>query len=128
MAATGLVAGVALRLAGIPLGLLTDATRHLLTIGFVIGAICAMGFRVLPVIEGVRLAIPGARHVAFWTLSLAVVLRTAELGADYLHEAFLRAAALSGFLAWLALGAWGLAVGLTMLRGVAARRAAPSGS
>ena len=127
LAAAGLVAGAALRLAGNPLGFLTDATRHLLTIGFVIGAICAMGFRFLPVIEVVRLAIPWARHVAFWTLSLAVVLRTAELGADYLHEAFLRPAAVSGFLAWLAFGAWGLAVALTMLRGAAARRAPAGG-
>jgi hypothetical protein len=77
------------------------------------------------VIEGVRLAVPWARHLAFWTLGLAVLLRTAELGADYLHEGFLRAAAVSGFLAWLALGAWGLAVGLTMLRGAAARRPIP---
>jgi hypothetical protein len=125
LAAAGLLAGAALRWIGIPLGFLTDATRHLLTIGFVIGAICAMGFRFLPVIEGVRLAVPWARHLAFWTLGLAVLLRTAELGADYLHEGFLRAAAVSGFLAWLALGAWGLAVGLTMLRGAAARRPIP---
>ncbi len=83
-----------------------------------------MGFRFLPVIEGVRVALPWARHVAFWMLLAAVALRTAELGADYLHEGFLRAAALSGFLAWLALAAWGLAVALTMRRGAAARRPA----
>ena len=123
LAALGLVVGAVLTLAGVPPGLLIDATRHLLTIGFVIGAICAMGFRFLPVIEGVRLAVPGARHVAFWALALAVLLRTAELGADYLHEAFLRPAAVSGFLAWLALGAWGLAIVLTMRRPAAARRA-----
>jgi len=122
LAALGLVAGAALTLAGVPPGLLTDATRHLLTIGFAIGAICAMGFRFLPVIEGVRLALPRARHVAFWALALAVFLRTAELGADYLDERFLRPAALSGFLALLALAAWALAVVLTMVRGPAARR------
>lgn len=55
-------------------------------------------------------------------MTLGVVLRTAELGADYLHEGFLRVAAVSGFLAWVALGAWGLAVGLTMLRGASLRR------
>jgi hypothetical protein len=122
LATLGLLAGAILLLAEVPLGLLTDATRHLLTIGFAIGAICAMGFRFLPVIEGVRLALPPARHVAFWALALAVLLRTAELGADYIDERFLRPAAFSGFLALLALAAWGLAVVLTMRRGAAARR------
>ena len=122
LAALGLVVGAVLTFACVAKGMLTDATRHLLTVGFVIGAICAMGFRFLPVIEGVRLALPRARQVAFWALLAAVLLRTAELGADYLHEGFLRPAALSGFLAWLALAAWGLAVALTMVRGAAARR------
>lgn len=124
LGAIGLLAGAALSLLGVPPGLLADATRHLFTIGFVIGAICAMGFRFLPVIEGVRLAVPRARLVAFWTLLAAVALRTAELGADYLHEDFLRAAAPSGFLAWVTLAAWGLAIALTMRRGAAARRPA----
>lgn len=124
LGAAGLVAGAVLALLGVAPGLLADATRHLLTIGFVVGAICAMGFRLLPVIESVRLALPRARHVAFWTPRAAVALRTAELGADYLHEGFLRAAAVSGFLAWAALAAWGLAIALTMRRGAAARRPA----
>ena len=123
LAAGALVVGAALTLAGAPpRGFLADATRHLLTVGFMIGMICAMGFRFVPVIEGVRIAVPGARAVAFWALTLAVLLRTAELGADYLHEGFLRLAAISGLLAWVALLAWGLAVGLTMLQGVALRR------
>jgi hypothetical protein len=123
LAVVGLSVGAALTLAGAPPhGLLADATRHLLTVGFLIAMICAMGFRFVPVIEGVRIALPGARLVAFWTLALAVLLRTAEVGADYLHESFLRAAAVSGFLAWAALLAWGLAVGLTMTRGAALRR------
>ena len=122
LAAIGLVAGAVLAFAGVPPGLLTDATRHLLTIGFVVAAICAMGFRFLPVIEGVRLAVPWARHVAFCALSLAVLLRTGELGADYLDERFLRPAAASGFLALVALAAWGLAIALTMRRGADARR------
>ena len=42
--------------------------------------------------------------------------------ADFLHEGFLRLAAISGFLAWVALLAWGLALGLTMLQGAALRR------
>ena len=53
----------------------------------------------------------------------SAALRTSELGADYLHEGFLRAAA-SGFLAWAALAAGGLAIALTMRRGAAARRPA----
>ncbi len=123
LATVGLLAGAVLTLSGAPPhGFLADATRHLLTVGFLIGMICAMGFRFIPVIEGVRIAVSGARVVAFWTLVLAVVLRTAELGADYLHEGFLGPAAISGFLAWVALGAWGLAAGLTMLRGAALRR------
>ncbi len=36
--------------------------------------ICAMGFRFVPVIEGVRIALPDARLVTFWTLVLAVLL------------------------------------------------------
>ena len=121
----GLAVGAILTLVGIPPhGFLADATRHLLTIGFLIGMICAMGFRFLPVIEGVRIAVPGARRVAFWALSLAVLLRTLEMGADYLHQGFLRVAAFSGVLAWVALWMWGLAVSLTMIRGAAARRSA----
>ncbi|MBI2562077.1 MAG: hypothetical protein HYW08_06755 [candidate division NC10 bacterium] len=127
LAVVGLSVGAALTLAGAPPhGLLADATRHLLSVGFLIGMICAMGFRFVPVIEGVRIAVPGARLVAFWALALAVLLRTAEMGADYLHEGFLRAAAVSGFLAWVALLAWGLAVGLTMIRGAALRRSTSS--
>ncbi|MBI3079460.1 MAG: hypothetical protein HYY85_21130, partial [Deltaproteobacteria bacterium] len=123
LSATGLLGGGALTLAGLPPhGLLADATRHLLTVGFVVGMICAMGFRFLPVIEGVRLAVPWARVVAFWALAAAVLLRTAELGADYVDEGFLRPAAVSGFLAWAALAFWGLAVSVTMARGAAARR------
>ena len=125
VAAAGLAVGAILTLVGIPPhGFLADATRHLLTIGFLIGMICAMGFRFLPVIEGVRIAVPGARRVAFWALSLAVLLRTLEMGADYLHQGFLRVAAFSGVLAWVALWMWGLAVSLTMIRGAAARRSA----
>ncbi len=118
LAAVALLLGAALTLAGAPpWGLLVDATRHLLTVGFIIGVICTMGFRFVPAIEGVRIAVPGARTVAFWALTLAVLLRTTELGADFLHEGFLRLAAISGFLAWVALLAWGLAPGLTMLQG-----------
>jgi len=125
VAMVGLILGAVPTLAGAsPRGFLADATRHLLTIGFLIGMICAMGFRLLPVIEGVRLALPGVRPVAFWALSLAVLLRTAEMGADYLHEGFLRVAAFSGFFAWVALVAWGASVSLTMIRGAAARRSA----
>ncbi len=68
------------------------------------------------------LALAGARSATFWALASSVLLRTVELGADYLHEGFLRLAAVSGFLAWLALGCWGLAVILTMLRGAAVPR------
>lgn len=123
LAAAGLVAAAVLTLGGEPpRGLLADAIRHLLAVGFMFGMICAMGFRFVPVIEGVRMAIPRARSVAFWSLTLAVILRTAELGADYVHEDFLRLASVSGFLAWVALLAWGLAVGLTMVRGARLRR------
>ncbi|HSB73033.1 MAG TPA: hypothetical protein VLT62_27220 [Candidatus Methylomirabilis sp.] len=125
LAAAGLILGAGLGIAGTPRGLLVDVTRHLLTVGFVIGMVCAVGFRFLPVIEGVPLSVPGARAITFWTLAAATLLRTLEVGADYWHEAFLRPAAVSGFLAWLALGCWGIAVGLTMIRGATARR--PSG-
>ena len=72
--------------------------------------------------EGVRLAIPQARSVAFWFLVLAVLFRTAEVGEPYFHGGLLRLAAFSGFLAWLTLLLWGLSVGVTMVRGAAIRR------
>ncbi len=119
----GTLAGSVSRLAGSPVsGLLADATLHLLTVGFMVGMICAMGFRFVPVIEGVRLAMPVARSVAFWSLTLAVLLRTVEVGAGAFPGSLVHLAAVSGFLAWAALLAWGLAVGLTMLRGAAIRR------
>lgn len=123
LAAAGLTLGAVLAMTGTPRGLLVDAVRHLLTVGFVIGMICAMGFRFLPVIEGVALPLPWLRAVCFWALATSTILRTLEVGADYLHEGFLRPAAVSGFLAWLALGCWGLAASLTMLGGIRARRA-----
>jgi uncharacterized protein involved in response to NO len=123
LAAAGLFIDAISRLAGAPApGLWRDATLHLLTVGFMIGMICAMGFRFVPVIEGVRIAMPRARSVAFWSLVLAVLFRTAEGVAPYLYGGLLRLAAFSGFLAWLTLLLWGLSVGVTMARGAALRR------
>ena len=127
LAAVALFVGAALGLAGTPPpGIFVDAIRHLLTVGFMIGLICAMGFRFVPVIEGVRLALPGARHVAFWALILAVLLRFGELGAGLLPTSLLRLTAVSGFFAWVSLLSWGLAVAPTMLQGAAVRRPRPT--
>jgi hypothetical protein len=87
----------------VPPSLLDDAARHLVTLGFLTALALAMTFRLLPVLEGRPLRCPGAPRVATWTLAGAVVLRTAEVAADYGWEPVLRAVPLSGGLAWAAL-------------------------
>ncbi len=125
LGAAGLLVGAISDLAGSPVpGLLADATRHLLTVGFLVGMVLAMGFRFLPVIEGVRLSLPWIRQAVFSCLGLSVLLRTGELLAGY-SRGVLPLAAISGFLAWIALAAWGLAVLLTMVQGAALRRRPP---
>ncbi len=90
--------------AGQPAHLLTDAVRHLVTVGFLMAVVVAMTFRLLPVLEMAPLAWPRLRTVAFWALLGGVVLRTAEV----LVGAGLRGLAplipLGGVLTWIALG------------------------
>jgi hypothetical protein len=59
--------------------LLTDAIRHLLAIGVIGAVVIAMTFRLVPVLEGRPLPWPVLRAVAFWALTGAVLLRSAQL-------------------------------------------------
>jgi uncharacterized protein involved in response to NO len=103
VAAVGSAVAAALAWIGVPLSLLADALRHLVTVGMLTAMAVGMGFRLIPVVEGVALPWPRLRDVAFWALLAAVVLRMLEAAADYGLEAVLRLAPLSGILVWVAL-------------------------
>jgi hypothetical protein len=66
--------------------------------------VLGMGFRLLPVLAGVPLRWPWLRGVAFWALLAGVLVRTAEVLADYGAIGVLPIVPLSGVLVWLALG------------------------
>jgi hypothetical protein len=104
IAAVGSAIAATLAWAGVPLSLLADALRHLVTVGFLIARVLGMGFRLLPVISGVPLCWPRLRGVAFWALLAGVVVRTPEVLADYGLPSVLAMVPLSGTLVWLALG------------------------
>jgi hypothetical protein len=92
---------------GIPPSLLGDAARHLVTVGFLTALVLAMTLRLVPVLEGRALPWPRVPEWTAWALGAAVVLRTAEVAADYGWEPVLRVVPLSGALAWAALVAGG---------------------
>jgi hypothetical protein len=104
LAAMGSVAAAVLASAAIPLSLLADALRHLVTVGFLTAMVLGMGFRLLPVIAGAPLRWPGLRGVAFWALLAGVLVRTAQATADYGAIGVLTIVPLSGALVWVALG------------------------
>jgi hypothetical protein len=77
------VGGAALSLVALVLGAaaprsLTDAIRHLLAIGVIGAVVIAMTFRLVPVLEGRPLPWPALRAVALWSLTAAVLVRTAQ--------------------------------------------------
>lgn len=103
VAALGSTGAVALAWRGVPLSLLADALRHLVTVGVLTPVVVAMGFRLIPVFEGAPLRWPRLRALAFGALLAAVLLRSAEVLADYGWEAILPWLPLSGVLVWVAL-------------------------
>jgi hypothetical protein len=104
LAGVGSVTAATLGWAAVPLSLLADALRHLVTVGFLTAMVLGMGFRLLPVLAGVPLRWPWLRGVAFWALLAGVLVRTAEVLADYGAIGVLPIVPLSGVLVWLALG------------------------
>jgi hypothetical protein len=107
LAAGGSAGAAILAWAAVPLSLLADALRHLVTVGLLTSMVVGMAFRLIPVVEGVALPWPRLRGAAFWTLLAGVLLRTAEALADYGFEAVLRLVPLSGALVWVALACLG---------------------
>jgi hypothetical protein len=103
VAAVGSVGAAAMAWTGLPLSLVADALRHLVTVGMLTAMVVSMGFRLVPVIEGAPLPWPRMRGVAYWMLLGGVLLRTAEVLADYGLDAVLPLMPLSGLLVWIAL-------------------------
>jgi hypothetical protein len=110
VAAVGSIGAAAVAWTGIPLSLAADALRHLVTVGVLTPMVVSMGFRLVPVIEGSALPWPWLRELAFWMLLGGILIRTAEVLADYGLEAVLPSVPLSGVLVWTALAC--LAVGV----------------
>jgi hypothetical protein len=107
VAAVGSISAAAVAWTGVPLSLVADALRHLVTVGILTPMVVSMGFRLIPVIEGSPLSWPRLRGVAFWMLLGGVLSRTAEVLADYGLEAVLPLVPLSGVLVWIALACLG---------------------
>lgn len=89
--------------AGQPAYLVTDAVRHLVTVGFLVSVVVAMSFRLIPVLELTALPWPGLRIVAFWALLGGIVLRTAEVLVSAGLGAVAPLVPLAGLLVWIAL-------------------------
>ena len=102
-AAAGAAVAAAGALAGWPTHVLTDAVRHLVTVGFLTSIVVAMAFRLLVVLEARALAWPRLRVVAFWALLGGVVLRTSEVLVAWGVPGLAPWVPLSGLLVWTAL-------------------------
>jgi hypothetical protein len=119
VAAVGSIGAAAMVWTGIPLSLVADALRHLVTVGTLTPMVVGMGFRLIPVIEGASLPWPRLRAVAFWMILGGVLVRTAEVLADHGLEAVLPLVPLSGVLVWIALAC----LGATVIGAICHRRA-----
>jgi hypothetical protein len=119
VAFVGCLATAVLAASGVPDHLLTDAVRHLVTVGFVTAVVVAMAFRLIPVLEGVALPWPWLRTVALASLIAAVVARTAQVPIAYLAPSLAPVVALSGVLVWIAL----VSVGANLVAAIARRPA-----
>jgi hypothetical protein len=121
-AAIGAAAAVPAAWAGLDVRLLTDAVRHLITVGVLTSMVVAMVFRLIPVLEGRALRWPRLRGVALWCLAAGVILRSAEvlIGAGWPAPA--RWVALSGILIWIAVAC----VGANLVAAIGARGGTPS--
>jgi hypothetical protein len=109
-ATAGAAVDVATIAAGVPVARLTDAARHLVTVGVLTAVVVAMVFRLVPVLEGAALPWPGARRLAWWALASSVALRSAQLLVPVGASVGGAAVALSGALAWVAVASAALGV------------------
>jgi hypothetical protein len=103
VAALGSLVAAAIAWCGIPLGLLADALRHLVTVGFLTSIVVAMAFRLVAAFEGGPAPRPRLRALAFYAVLAGVALRSAEVLADWVWAGVLPWLPLSGALVWLAL-------------------------
>jgi hypothetical protein len=106
-AAIGATAAVPAAWAGFDVRLLTDAVRHLITVGVLTSVVVAMTFRLIPVLEGRALPWPRLRQVALWSLAAGVVLRSGEVLVGLGWPAPAPWVALSGILIWIAVACVG---------------------
>ncbi|HSE91804.1 MAG TPA: hypothetical protein VLF19_00750 [Methylomirabilota bacterium] len=117
----GAVGAAALAAAGAGVHVLTDAVRHLVTVGFLTSVVVAMAFRLIPTLEATSLPWPGLRVVAFWSLLGATVLRTTQVAVAHGWPVLAPIVPVSGLLAWVALAGVGATL-LGTLHRVASRR------
>jgi hypothetical protein len=101
-AVIGSAAAVPAAWAGLDVRVLTDAVRHLVTVGVLTSVVVAMAFRLIPVLEGRALPWPWLRTVALWSLAAGVILRSAEVLVGAGWPAPAPWVALSGILIWIA--------------------------
>lgn len=107
VALVGTAAAAVGALGGAAAHTVTDALRHLVTVGFLTAVVVAMAFRLIPVLEHRPLPWPGLRTLAFWALLAGVLLRTAEVLTGYGWTGIGPWVVLSGALVWIALAAVG---------------------
>jgi hypothetical protein len=118
-ALVGAAAAVPAAWAGLEVRLLTDAVRHLITVGVLTSVVVAMAFRLIPVLEGRALPWPRLRQVALWSLAAGVVLRSGEVLVGMGWSPPAPWVALSGVLVWIAVAC----VGANLVGAVGARAA-----
>ena len=106
-AVIGAAAAVPVAWAGLDVRLLSDAVRHLVTVGVLTSVVVAMAFRLIPVLEGRALRWPRLRQVALWSLAVGVTLRSAEVLVGVGWAAPAPWVALSGVLIWIAVACVG---------------------
>jgi hypothetical protein len=122
-ATVGAAAAVPAAWAGLDVHLLTDAVRHLVTVGMLTSVAVAMLFRLIPVLEGRALPWPRLRRVSLWSLAAGVLLRSAEVLVGAGWAAAAPGVALSGLLVWIAVAC----VGANLAAAIGARpRASPA--
>jgi hypothetical protein len=114
LVATLAAAGVAV--AGGQAHVVTDAARHLFTVGFLTSVAVAMTFRLIPVLERAALPWPCLRGVAFHALVGALVARTAEVIVAHGWPALAPVVPASGVLVWVALAAVAANLGGAIIR------------
>jgi hypothetical protein len=115
-ALVAMLAAAAVAASGGPAHVITDAARHLFTVGFLTSVVVAMTFRLIPVLERVALPWPRLRDVAFFALLGALTARTAEVLVAHAWPALAPLVLVSGALVWIALAAVAANLGGAMTR------------